>query len=72
MRRLTPAERRALDTVWAHGTAKQAAAILGKSPRTIEQQLRSAREKLDVQTTIEAVRATRTYVNNTDINTQDE
>lgn len=68
MSRVTPGERKALDAVWENGTAKQAARALGKSTRTVEQQLRSARDKLGVETTIEAIRATRTYVNNTDIN----
>ena len=67
MRRLTAAERRALGAYWQTGTAKQAAAVLGKSTRTVEQQLRSARDKLDVATTIEAVRVSHTYVDNTDI-----
>jgi DNA-binding CsgD family transcriptional regulator len=67
MSRVTSAERRALEAVWKHGTAKQAAAALGKSQRTVEQQLRSARAKLDVTTTIEAVRASRAYVDKADI-----
>lgn len=64
MTRVTPAERRALDAVLRHGTAKAAAFALGKSPRTVEQQLRSVRERLDVTTTIEAVR--KVYVDNAD------
>jgi DNA-binding transcriptional LysR family regulator len=55
MRPVTSAERRALEAVLRYGTAKGAAAALGKSPRTVEQQLRSARERLGVTTTIEAV-----------------
>lgn len=54
--RVTPAERRALEAVLRHGTVKGAAAALGKSQHTIERQLESARERLDVTTTIEAVR----------------
>lgn len=56
MSRLTPAERRALEAVLRAGTAKGAAFALGKSPRTVEQQLASARARLGVTTTIEAVR----------------
>jgi DNA-binding CsgD family transcriptional regulator len=70
MTRVTSAERRALAAVWEHGTAKQAAAALGKSARTVEQQLRSAREKLDVTTTIEAIRVSGTYVDNADRNAE--
>ncbi len=62
MTRLTPAERSALAAVGQHGTVKAAAFALGKSPRTVEQQLRTARERLGVGTTIQAV-----YVNNADI-----
>jgi DNA-binding NarL/FixJ family response regulator len=54
--RITPAERRALEAVLRAGTVKGAAFALGRSPRTVEQQLRTVRERLDVQTTIEAVR----------------
>lgn len=57
MRKVTPAERKALEAVTRHGTAKAAAHALGKSQRTVEQQLRTARERLEVATTIEAVRA---------------
>ena len=56
MSRVTPAERCALEAVLRHGTVKGAAGALGKSPRTVEQQLARARERLDVTTTIEAVR----------------
>ncbi len=56
MSRVTPAERRALEALMRHGTAKGAAAALGRSKRTVEQQLRTARERLDVTTTFEAVR----------------
>lgn len=55
MKRLTPAERRALDAVGRHGTVKAAANALGRSPRTVDQQLRSARERLGVTTTVGAV-----------------
>lgn len=54
--RTTPAERRALEAVLRHGTVKGAAFALGRSPRTVEQQLRTARERLQVTTTLEAVR----------------
>ena len=54
--KITPAERRALESVLLHGTAKGAAGALGKSRRTVEQQLRTARDRLGVTTTIEAVR----------------
>ena len=56
MSRVTPAERRALEAVLAYGTTKEAAHALGKSPRTVEQQLARVRERLDVGTTLEAVR----------------
>lgn len=52
----TAAERRALDAVLRHGTVKGAAAALGKSPATIDHQLRNVRARLGVTTTIEAVR----------------
>lgn len=55
MSRVTPEERRALEAV-LHGGAKAAAYRLGKSPRTIEQQLASARQRLGVGSTLEAVR----------------
>jgi DNA-binding CsgD family transcriptional regulator len=53
---VTPAERRALEAVLRHGTVKEAAASLGKSPRTVVNQLATLRQRLDVTTTIEAVR----------------
>lgn len=53
---LTPAERQALEAVAQYGTTKQAAAALGKSQHTIERQLESARQRLNVGTTIEAYR----------------
>lgn len=53
---ITPAERRALDAVLRHGTVKSAATRLGKSPATIDHQLRNVRARLGVSTTIEAVR----------------
>lgn len=56
MSEVTPAERSALEAVLRHGTTKEAAASLGKSPRTVEQQLASARERLAVTRTIEAIR----------------
>lgn len=56
MRTVTPAERRALEAVMRTGTAKGAASELGRSQRTVEQQLATARERLGVTTTIEAVR----------------
>ncbi len=54
--RITPAERRALEAVLAKGTTKAAAFELGKSPRTVSEQLRTVRERLGVGTTLEAVR----------------
>ena len=54
--KVTPAERRALEAVLRHGTAKGAAASMGKSQRTVEHQLEKARNRLEVTTTIEAVR----------------
>lgn len=56
MNGVTPAERRALEALMRHGTAKEAAASLGKSRRTVENQLATARERLGVGRTIEAVR----------------
>ena len=56
MTRVTPAERRALEAVLQHGTVKEAATALGKSPRTVEQQLGTARARLGVTRTLEAVR----------------
>lgn len=56
MRTVTPAEKRALEAILRHGTAKGAAYALGRSKRTVEQQLATARERLGVTTTIEAVR----------------
>ena len=54
---VTAAERSAVDAVLRHGTIKAAARSLGKSPRTVEAQLATARERLGVATTIEVVRA---------------
>lgn len=53
---MTEAERRALLAVLDHGTVKRAASALGKSHYTVERQLESARARLNVTTTIEAVR----------------
>lgn len=55
MSRVTPAERKAIDAIGKHGTVKAAAYALGKSPRTVEQQLRTARERLGVDTTVQAL-----------------
>jgi DNA-binding CsgD family transcriptional regulator len=54
MSTLTPAERKALQAVAEHGGVKRAAHALGKSTRTIEQQLRSARHRLDADSTMQA------------------
>ena len=67
---VTPAEKAALEAVLRHGTAKGAASALGKSPRTVEDQLASVRARLDVTTTIEAVRVVfldRVSVDNADM-----
>lgn len=56
MKRITPAERRALEAVLRHGSQKAAAKALNRSTRTVEAQLASVRVRLGVQTTIEAVR----------------
>lgn len=53
--KLTPAERRALEALGQHGSVKSAAHALGKSPRTVEQQVRSARDRLGVDTAMQAV-----------------
>lgn len=54
--KITPAERQALEAYSRHGTYKGTAHELGKSPRTVEQQLAKVRERLDVTTTMQAVR----------------
>jgi DNA-binding CsgD family transcriptional regulator len=54
--KVTPAERVALEAVLRNGTVKAAAHALGKSPRTVVNQLATARARLGVQTTIEVVR----------------
>jgi DNA-binding CsgD family transcriptional regulator len=59
MSRVTPAERRALEAWWRAETVKEAAAALGKSPRTIEQQMATARARLGVTTSKAALRALR-------------
>ena len=59
--KVTPAEQRALDAVYRHGSVKAAAYALSRSPRTVEQQLRTARARLGVDTTLQA------YVKTTDI-----
>jgi DNA-binding NarL/FixJ family response regulator len=53
--RLTSAERRALEAYGRCGTIKAAAHSLGKSPRTIEHQLKSARDRLGVGSNVQAV-----------------
>jgi DNA-binding CsgD family transcriptional regulator len=53
---VTKAERSALEAVLKHGRVKIAAHSLGKSTRTVEQQLARARERLDVTSTVEAIR----------------
>lgn len=55
MSRVTVAERAAIEAIGRHGTVKAAAFALGKSPRTVEQQLRTARERLGVETTVQVV-----------------
>lgn len=55
MTRLTPAERRALEAYGRHGSIKGAAYALGRSPRTVDQQLKSARSKLGVAANVQAV-----------------
>lgn len=51
---VTPAERKALEALSIHETVKAAAHALGKSPRTIEQQLASARARLGVSKSMTA------------------
>lgn len=55
MSNVTPAERRALEAYARKGSVKDAAASLQKSTHTIERQLESARERLNVTTTVEAI-----------------
>lgn len=43
--RLTPAEARAIEALIEAGTSKQAAVILGISPRTVEAHILNARQK---------------------------
>ena len=50
---MTPAERRALEALRQFGTVKEAAHALGKSPKTVEHQLASARVRQGVTTTIQ-------------------
>jgi len=57
--KVTAAEEAALEAVATYGTAKEAAAALGKSPHTIERQLESARKRLDVSTSIAAYKKAR-------------
>jgi DNA-binding CsgD family transcriptional regulator len=52
---LTPAERRALDAYAQHGTTKAAAAAIGRSPKTVEHQLATARTRLGVSATHQAI-----------------
>jgi DNA-binding CsgD family transcriptional regulator len=55
--KVTPAEEAALRALWDHdGSVKLAAHALRKSPRTVEQQLASARERLGAKSKWEAVR----------------
>lgn len=54
-RNLTPAERAAIEAYGRHGSIKAAAHALGKSPRTVEQQLHSARDRLGVAANVQAV-----------------
>ncbi len=54
--RVTPAEERALEAMLRHGTIKEAAASMGKSPSTVNNQLAAARGRANVGTTIELVR----------------
>lgn len=51
---VTPAERRALQAVAEHGR-KKAAFALGKSPRTVQQQLESARARLGAEDIYQAM-----------------
>lgn len=54
MTRITPAERAALEAVARAGSVKGAAFALGKSPRTVEQQLAKARERLGAVSSLQA------------------
>lgn len=56
---LTPAERKALEAYARHGTYKEAAAAIGRSAKTVQHQLATARVRLGVTTTIEAYRRVR-------------
>lgn len=55
--KVTPAEEAALRAWWDnHGSVKAAAFALRKSPRTVEQQIDSARRRLGARSTVDAVR----------------
>jgi DNA-binding CsgD family transcriptional regulator len=51
---LTPAEQEALCMYADHGSAKAAAYYMGKAPKTINVQLASAKEKMEVPTIVRA------------------
>jgi DNA-binding NarL/FixJ family response regulator len=53
---LSRMERLALQAVWTQGDASRAAGSLNVSVHTVRAHLRSARVKLGVQTTLEAIR----------------
>lgn len=54
--KVTPAERRALEALLEYGQPKVAAYKIGKSARTIEQQLATAKARLGVGSNYEAIR----------------
>jgi DNA-binding CsgD family transcriptional regulator len=54
--KVTPAERDALRAVWENGSTKRAAHALGKSVRTVEQQLATAKARLGVDDNYNAIR----------------
>lgn len=56
MSRVTPAERAALKALYENGSPKRAAYALGKSVRTVEQQLASAKARLGVDDNYRAIR----------------
>jgi DNA-binding NarL/FixJ family response regulator len=54
MKRVTPAEKRALDAMARYGSVKAAAFALGKSPHTVTRQLDSARRRLGAESSMQA------------------
>lgn len=54
MSKVTAAERAALEAYARHGSVKAAAHALGKSPRTVRQQITAARDRLGADSPVQA------------------